>query len=66
MPNLRKVNDNGPPPACPNYEDPMEKTLDRVMAEEAADIDLRDRQAASREGLCRDYTRAPWFVKDKK
>lgn len=56
----RKVNSNGPAPGSPQDERPASQTLDSVMQAEAADADLRDRERTRREGMCCDYTKAPW------
>jgi len=58
---IRKVNDNGKPPACPVTPDAA-GTIDDAVRQETEDAQLRDAQRAKKVGLCEAYTRAPWLI----
>lgn len=62
MPNLRKVNSNGPPPGCPNSDDPYEKSLERAMHESLEDAEYAEGERNRRAGVGVHTSKAPWLV----
>lgn len=63
MPRIRKVNDNGPPPECPENTLPDPPGMDQALREIGEDYDLMKAHMAKRQGLNCDTTKAPWLVK---
>lgn len=57
---MRKVNDNGAPPP---HDEPAPVSISDAVRDAADDIDYAAGERAKREGLCCDYTKAPWLVK---
>lgn len=60
---VKKVNSNGPPPGCPDNMLPEPAGMEEAVRMAEEDASVRAAQRAKRQGMCGNYTKAPWLVK---